>query len=179
MSRSLIAAMIFAALSPAGHVSTQAQSPIAAALHRPPAAAARPGLEDALPAVSRFYENRGYQAVWTGPSQLNPSGESIMRALARADEDGLNPEDYVPAALAGLAAQHTPQATTDLDVLLSLVVVRFARDLGWGITVPSEVDRDNSYDVRPFEAEAVLSEVARSEERRVGKECRSRWSPYH
>ena len=24
-----------------------------------------------------------------------------------------------------------------------------------------------------------LSEVTRSEERRVGKECRSRWSPYH
>ena len=23
------------------------------------------------------------------------------------------------------------------------------------------------------------SEVVRSEERRVGKECRSRWSPYH
>ena len=27
----------------------------------------------------------------------------------------------------------------------------------------------------PAEAEALL----RSEERRVGKECRSRWSPYH
>src|SRR3712207_8103244 len=27
--------------------------------------------------------------------------------------------------------------------------------------------------------EAVLPGVARSEERRVGKECRSRWSPYH
>ena len=25
----------------------------------------------------------------------------------------------------------------------------------------------------------ILSEVSRSEERRVGKECRSRWSPYH
>src|SRR2546425_3776939 len=25
----------------------------------------------------------------------------------------------------------------------------------------------------------LLSEVSRSEERRVGKECRSRWSPYH
>ena len=24
-----------------------------------------------------------------------------------------------------------------------------------------------------------LTEVERSEERRVGKECRSRWSPYH
>ena len=30
------------------------------------------------------------------------------------------------------------------------------------------------------EADAVLlGEIARSEERRVGKECRSRWSPYH
>ena len=25
----------------------------------------------------------------------------------------------------------------------------------------------------------VMKSVARSEERRVGKECRSRWSPYH
>src|SRR2546425_9661053 len=27
--------------------------------------------------------------------------------------------------------------------------------------------------------EALKSDVRRSEERRVGKECRSRWSPYH
>lgn len=157
MSRSLIAALILAAS--ADPVTTQIPSPIAAVLQRPPAAAARPGLEDALPAVSRFYERRGYHAVWTSSTQLNPSGESVMRVLARADEDGLNPEDYAPSALAGLAAQHTPQATTDLEVLLSLVVVRLARDVGWGITVPSEVDRDNSYDVRPFEAETVLTEV--------------------
>ena len=26
---------------------------------------------------------------------------------------------------------------------------------------------------------AVLTDANRSEERRVGKECRSRWSPYH
>src|ERR1043165_6318698 len=29
------------------------------------------------------------------------------------------------------------------------------------------------------EAEKLLSDLGRSEERRVGKECRSRWSPYH
>ena len=27
--------------------------------------------------------------------------------------------------------------------------------------------------------EMILKDVLRSEERRVGKECRSRWSPYH
>ena len=30
-----------------------------------------------------------------------------------------------------------------------------------------------------IEAENALTEQFRSEERRVGKECRSRWSPYH
>ena len=29
------------------------------------------------------------------------------------------------------------------------------------------------------EGAEVLSKLLRSEERRVGKECRSRWSPYH
>ena len=27
--------------------------------------------------------------------------------------------------------------------------------------------------------DVILMEIPRSEERRVGKECRSRWSPYH
>ena len=33
-------------------------------------------------------------------------------------------------------------------------------------------------EARPL-ASNVLREAGRSEERRVGKECRSRWSPYH
>src|SRR5580692_11196515 len=37
------------------------------------------------------------------------------------------------------------------------------------------------FEVSETEADAVcaLAKRARSEERRVGKECRSRWSPYH
>ena len=33
----------------------------------------------------------------------------------------------------------------------------------------------NQYEVQS----AMILGIARSEERRVGKECRSRWSPYH
>src|SRR5256885_5308911 len=33
--------------------------------------------------------------------------------------------------------------------------------------------------VRAFDHEAAAARSVRSEERRVGKECRSRWSPYH
>ena len=30
-----------------------------------------------------------------------------------------------------------------------------------------------------FEGKEIVCTTTRSEERRVGKECRSRWSPYH
>ena len=40
-----------------------------------------------------------------------------------------------------------------------------------GVTIAREIELAN-----PFEN---LGVVGRSEERRVGKECRSRWSPYH
>ena len=33
--------------------------------------------------------------------------------------------------------------------------------------------------VKPYEAVGIALASDRSEERRVGKECRSRWSPYH
>ena len=40
-------------------------------------------------------------------------------------------------------------------------------------------DRLREYTERAMVAEQRLTGADRSEERRVGKECRSRWSPYH
>ena len=37
--------------------------------------------------------------------------------------------------------------------------------------------RDKNTGTKDFRM--LLNELSRSEERRVGKECRSRWSPYH
>src|ERR1044071_7352333 len=33
--------------------------------------------------------------------------------------------------------------------------------------------------LKPIRKGEIIGELGRSEERRVGKECRSRWSPYH
>ena len=44
--------------------------------------------------------------------------------------------------------------------------------LGLPAGLAARADGDEPY-------QAVLNALARSEERRVGKECRSRWSPYH
>ena len=42
-----------------------------------------------------------------------------------------------------------------------------------GIVLPGQAQE------KPQQAEVVAVGPGRSEERRVGKECRSRWSPYH
>ena len=41
----------------------------------------------------------------------------------------------------------------------------------WELNVPGEMEKGETL--------LVSKRVVRSEERRVGKECRSRWSPYH
>src|SRR5258708_21930502 len=50
-----------------------------------------------------------------------------------------------------------------------------------GLRMPPHPDLSTSWirTERPFPTRAISSSRVRSEERRVGKECRSRWSPYH
>ena len=45
-----------------------------------------------------------------------------------------------------------------------------------GVTVAKEIELEDKFENMGAQ---MVREVARSEERRVGKECRSRWSPYH
>ena len=56
---------------------------------------------------------------------------------------------YIPMAFAGLTAAHFIALSNGIFIFLTAVLTQFIRL------------------------------VTRSEERRVGKECRSRWSPYH
>src|SRR6266536_6490623 len=46
-----------------------------------------------------------------------------------------------------------------------------------GVTIAREIEVEDAFENQG--AQLVREVVGRSEERRVGKECRSRWSPYH
>ena len=46
----------------------------------------------------------------------------------------------------------------------------------YGVTIP---DLPGCFSYGDTIEEAISNTAERSEERRVGKECRSRWSPYH
>ena len=58
---------------------------------------------------------------------------------------------------------------TRLHAFFSLLIVAVLTGLAAGIGVADVIDV----------VIAGFSSTVRSEERRVGKECRSRWSPYH
>src|SRR5260221_10552887 len=47
------------------------------------------------------------------------------------------------------------------------------------IATPGDEGTDNQSGIVVLDADKGYSFIKRSEERRVGKECRSRWSPYH
>ena len=61
---------------------------------------------------------------------------------------------------------------------------RFRRLLGGvaivgALAVAGSIATGHYFHAAQATATAAAAEQARSEERRVGKECRSRWSPYH
>ena len=43
----------------------------------------------------------------------------------------------------------------------------------------NEAEREGKNNFDDHTISAIIKSADRSEERRVGKECRSRWSPYH
>src|SRR5262245_28953199 len=137
-----------------------AEPPIASALSHIPAAVVNSALEGELPALDRFYSKRQYQPLWTTGAALTTAGESALRELRAAGDEGLNVDDYLVTPIAALAEKRDPAKTADLEVLVSLATTRYAHDLGWGITLASEVDRDNAYITRPFAPDQVLETLA-------------------
>src|SRR6266702_6241924 len=80
-------------------------------------------------------------------------------------------------ALVGTASLTSTLLRPAINALIPQVVNR-PDELTAGNSAYSIVEAAGSL-VGPLVAGALVATVSRSEERRVGKECRSRWSPYH
>ena len=69
------------------------------------------------------------------------------------------------------------EVCAEMGLSMTTAFTIFAKKVSREHRIPFEVSAD------PFYSESNINHlrqiVHRSEERRVGKECRSRWSPYH
>src|SRR3712207_9480774 len=93
-----------------------------------------------------------------------PYGLAYLLAKGKAGTDVGDPDGFLPEALGG---QPLPafRAADHVDrIRVGVVYLRV---------------RDEGVQERLYGAAGHVGSQLRSEERRVGKECRSRWSPYH
>ena len=148
-------------------------------------------LSEMLPFFSEFYGN---------PSSMHSFGGEVGTRLKKARADiagmlGCKPEELIftscgsegdnTAILSALEAQPEKRhfITTRVEHPAVLSLARHLEEKGYEITYLG-VDGQGRLDLNELSRAirkdtALVSVMRRSEERRVGKECRSRWSPYH
>ena len=71
------------------------------------------------------------------------------------------------------------QGDSDTVSLKTVNGKKYAFDEYGAMVAEWSLDEDDEKKASDTEAQEAASTASRSEERRVGKECRSRWSPYH
>ena len=101
----------------------------------------------------------------------NPGGSVKDRAalgmLRAAEHAGLTKEEVLLDATSG-------------NTGIALAMLGAAEGYRVTLCVPANLSPERKRVLRAYGAELVFTPATeRSEERRVGKECRSRWSPYH
>ena len=120
-------------------------------------------------AVMDWLRNEGFECV----SQVGIAGFFIDVAVV----DPANQGHYLMGIECDGATYHSAKSTRDRDRLRQAILER----LGWRIRRIWSTDwfKNPEAELKPIIRELHELKTERSEERRVGKECRSRWSPYH
>ena len=109
--------------------------------------------------------------AWVDPSFADPSVDHAARFIYDKDYDGTGnwPFNTAYASTLGLAGHITRlHSLAELEQYIKAGIP----------VVTSQSFRADELDGAGYGTSGHLM-VIRSEERRVGKECRSRWSPYH
>ena len=78
-----------------------------------------------------------------------------------------------------LSGQNIGGGIAYLSALCTSAGYAVSGNLSGSFPLPIEDHNGNNWDLMVVAHETGHNCGARSEERRVGKECRSRWSPYH
>jgi murein L,D-transpeptidase YcbB/YkuD len=108
-------------------------------------------------AVQTFYRLRGFAPIWIDDGKLNDRGLAVIRFLSRADDEGLDPDDY-QISLAPTSASAARLAAMELAT--TAAVVRYARHVQFGRIASSNVDRNTQFGRRPFGVTQLLGELA-------------------
>ncbi|MEO0936639.1 MAG: L,D-transpeptidase family protein [Pseudomonadota bacterium] len=92
--------------------------------------------------IAAFYRTHGYAPIWTGPgAEGRTRRAALMKALSGAGAHGLPPSHYdAEGLMARMKAARTQRDRGALEVEISRVFLRYARDVQTGLLIPQRVD---------------------------------------
>lgn len=107
--------------------------------------------------IAEFYRATGYKPIWTGDDRkAKQRREALLRAIADAGEHGLPASRYDQDALqVNLRKVRSERDLGRLEVEMSRLFLRYARDIQTGIVAPSRVDEDIKREV-PYRSRISL-----------------------
>ena len=90
--------------------------------------------------IPALYEGRGFEPLWTSGDRI----DELIDLVGRAAEHGLDPVDYNHDALSRLRdrSDGNPEASADLEVLLTDSLTRYGYHLMFGKVNPGALDRN-------------------------------------
>ena len=116
-------------------------------------------------AIAAYYSAQGYVPTWTADGHLTDRARAVIRRIAAAASDGLDPAAY-PVPLPGLGAYVpvAPAALAHADIMLSKAVAAYAGDAATGRLDPKAISDNFGYDIKRPDAATALSSVAGAED---------------
>ena len=99
-------------------------------------------LELDRPVLNNFYRERGYRPVWVDENGRQKRANELIRAIARAADEGLDPYDYYPAEIVKYGKASTVEEAVNLEMWLSAAFYRYAHDRYAGRLESFNVDPD-------------------------------------
>ncbi len=93
--------------------------------------------------IAEFYKSRAYQPIWTGASEQDAQRRTaLIKALAGVQNHGLPTSRYDLEELRSeIENARTQWELGALEVALSQVFLKYARDVQTGVTVPGRIDK--------------------------------------
>ncbi|SFE21997.1 L,D-transpeptidase family protein [Roseivivax sediminis] len=119
--------------------------------------------------VAAFYRGRVFEPLWTGPDESHRARrEALLEAVGVASAHGLPTERYDATRLmAEMRAARTGRERGALDVRLTKAFLQFARDVGSGALVPSQVDNSIKREIIHRDPEELLKRLEDGDPRAV------------
>ena len=107
-------------------------------------------LPEVREAIVKQYQSQGFKPVWTTDGKLSPRGEAVLKQLAAASDEGLDPAQYLPTVLSSFDApvpEGDAAAMARLDIGLTTMALKYARHASGGQFDPRRLSL--YYDVVP------------------------------